>query len=205
LYSNVDNSWANVELSLINEKTNETEYTSKDIEEYHGYEDGESWSEGSKNEEFNFCGVAPGKYHFTISAQKQGLEKMSAESYFSPDGKKSYTLDTYGFVDVIIVGTQDKTSYNLENLEINNPEIAQELKVAKEFTKSNPNLTATIIDNDTTNPSVDIIANWKPVTMWNYFIILIIMVALVVLSFWGEYAFEKEKWSNSANSPYPNN
>ena len=205
LYSNVDNSWANVELSLINEKTNETEYTSKDIEEYHGYEDGESWSEGSKNEEFNFCGVAPGKYHFTISAQKQGLEKMSAESYFSPDGKKSYTLDTYGFVDVTIVGTQDKTSYNLENLEINNPEIAQELKVAKEFTKSNPNLTATIIDNDTTNPSVDIIANWKPVTMWNYFIILIIMVALVVLSFWGEYAFEKEKWSNSANSPYPNN
>jgi hypothetical protein len=126
-------------------------------------------------------------------------------SYFSPDGKKSYTLDTYGFVDVTIVGTQDKTSYNLENLEINNPEIAQELKVAKEFTKSNPNLTATIIDNDTTNPSVDIIASWKPVTMWNYFIILIIMVALVVLSFWGEYAFEKEKWSNSANSPYPNN
>jgi hypothetical protein len=27
---------------------------------------------------------------------------------------------------------------------------------------------------------------------------------LVALSFWGEYAFEKEKWSNSANSPYPN-
>ena len=40
LYSNVDNSWANVELSLVNEKTNETEYASKDIEQYHGYEGG---------------------------------------------------------------------------------------------------------------------------------------------------------------------
>ena len=204
LYSNVDNSWANVELSLVNEKTNETEYASKDIEQYHGYEGGESWSEGSREEEFNICGVAPGKYHFTISAQKQGFEKASGEVYFSPDGKKSYTIDGLGFVDVAIIGTQDKTSYNLENIENNNPEIAQELKVAKEFAKTNPNFTPPIIDNDTTNPAVDIVASWKPVTMWNYFIILVIMIVLVALSFWGEYAFEKEKWSNSANSPYPN-
>lgn len=204
LYSNVDNSWANVELSLVNEKTNETEYASKDIEQYHGYEGGESWSEGSREEEFNICGVAPGKYHFTISAQKQGFEKASGEVYFSPDGKKSYTIDGLGFVDVAIIGTQDKTSYNLENIENNNPEIAQELKVAKEFAKTNPNFTPPIIDNDTSNPAVDIVASWKPVTMWNYFIILIIMVVIIVLSFWGEHAFEKEKWSNSANSPYPN-
>ena len=42
-------------------------------------------------------------------------------------------------MDVAIIGTQDKTSYNLENIENNNPEIAQELKVAKEFAKTNPN------------------------------------------------------------------
>ena len=86
MYSNVDNSWANVELSLVNEKTNETEYASKDIEQYHGYEGGKA---GAKEveEEFNICGVAPGKYHFTISAQKQGFEKASGEVYFSPDGK----------------------------------------------------------------------------------------------------------------------
>jgi hypothetical protein len=53
VYSNVDNSWANVGLGLVNEKTNEIVYASKDIEEYHGYEDGENWSEGRQNESFN--------------------------------------------------------------------------------------------------------------------------------------------------------
>lgn len=81
LYSNVDNSWANVELSLVNEKTNEIEYTSQDIEQYHGYESGESWSEGDKNKEFNFCGVAPGKYHFALNAQKQGFEQSNEKPF----------------------------------------------------------------------------------------------------------------------------
>jgi hypothetical protein len=49
----VDNSWANVGLGLVNEKTNEIVYASKDIEEYHGYEDGENWSEGRRDESFN--------------------------------------------------------------------------------------------------------------------------------------------------------
>lgn len=205
LYSNVDNSWANVELSLVNERTNETEYTSKDIEQYHGYEGGESWSEGSRSEEFNLCGVAPGRYHFTISAQKQGFEKPEGEElYFSPDGKKSYALDAFGFVDVTVIASQDKTSYNLENIEKNNPTIANELKEAKIFSKKNPSFSPTIIDYDTNNPAVDIVAKWKPVSLWNYFIILMVMVVLVVLCFWGERAFEKEKWSNSANTPYPN-
>ena len=53
-------------------------------------------------------------------------------------------------------------------------------------------ISSPIIDNDTTNPAVDIVASWKPVTMWNYFIILVIMIVLVALSFWGEYAFEKK-------------
>ena len=65
--SQVDNSWANTEISLVNESTNEITSTSQDIEYYHGVSDGESWSEGSTSKEINFCGVAPGKYHFLIS------------------------------------------------------------------------------------------------------------------------------------------
>jgi hypothetical protein len=201
LYSNVNNSWANIELSLVNEKNNETEYASKDIEQYHGYEDGESWSEGSTNENFSICGVNPSKYHFAISAQKQGFEKTSGDTYFSPDGTKSYMIDNLGFVDITIIATQDKISYNLENIENNNPLIDKELKEAKAYTKNNPNIL--IVDNDTTNPTVDIVATWKPVTLWNYFIILAIMILFIILCFWGEYVFEKEKWSNSANTPYP--
>lgn len=68
--SNVDNSWANVQIALINEKTSEEVYASKDVEYYHGYTDGENWSEGSTSENFNICGVAAGKYHLTITPQK---------------------------------------------------------------------------------------------------------------------------------------
>ena len=144
LYSSVSNSWANIELSLVNEKTNEKEYASKDIEEYHNYKGGENWSEGSQNEEFNICGVAPGKYHFTISAQEQVFEKKSSDVYFSPFAE-------------------------------------------------NP---------DPLNLSVDVVAIWKPVTMWNYFIILAIMSILTRLIVSGKTFFEKVKWNNSDNSPY---
>jgi hypothetical protein len=71
-FCDVDNSWANVGIGLVNEKTNEVVYASKDIEQYSGYEDGESWSEGSKSEDFNICGVAAGTYHFLVSAEKEG-------------------------------------------------------------------------------------------------------------------------------------
>lgn len=69
--SNVDNSWANAQVALVNETTNEEEYANKDLEYYHGYEGGENWSEGSQGEKFNICGVAEGKYHLVITPQKQ--------------------------------------------------------------------------------------------------------------------------------------
>lgn len=70
LHSDVDNSWANVQVALINEQTNDEVYANKDIEYYHGYTDGESWSEGNASEDFNICGVKAGKYHLTITPQK---------------------------------------------------------------------------------------------------------------------------------------
>lgn len=71
IHSDVNNSWANAQVALVNEKTNEEEYANKDLEYYHGYEGGESWSEGSQGEKFNICGVAEGKYHLVITPQKQ--------------------------------------------------------------------------------------------------------------------------------------
>jgi len=68
--SNVDNSWANVQVALVNETTGEEVYANKDIEYYHGYEGGESWTEGSTSEEFNICGVSEGKYHLSLTPMK---------------------------------------------------------------------------------------------------------------------------------------
>ncbi len=70
LFSDVNNSWANLQLTLVNEKTGEEIYANKDIEYYHGYTDGENWTEGSTSEEFNICGVAAGKYHLTLTPMK---------------------------------------------------------------------------------------------------------------------------------------
>lgn len=58
-FSNVDNSWATFDVSLVNEKNNEVITATKDIEYYHGYEGGENWAEGNKSVDYNFCGVAP--------------------------------------------------------------------------------------------------------------------------------------------------
>lgn len=71
IHSDVNNSWANAQIALVNEKTNEEEYANKDLEYYQGYEGGESWSEGSQGEKFNICGVSEGKYHLVITPQKQ--------------------------------------------------------------------------------------------------------------------------------------
>ncbi|NJM79013.1 MAG: DUF4178 domain-containing protein [Flavobacterium sp.] len=60
--SSVDNSWMTTDFALINQKTNETVYFTKDLEFYYGYSEGENWTEGSQNDEFNICGVSEGAY-----------------------------------------------------------------------------------------------------------------------------------------------
>ena len=70
VYSGVNNSWAAVQVALVNEITNEEEYAAKDIEYYHGYSEGERWTEGSTAETFNICGVEAGRYHFVVTPQK---------------------------------------------------------------------------------------------------------------------------------------
>ncbi|MFB3385941.1 DUF4178 domain-containing protein [Flavobacterium sp. LAR06] len=68
--TDVENSWANVDIVLVDERTNDEIHANKDIEYYSGYEDGESWSEGSPFEKFNICGIKGGKYHLLITPAK---------------------------------------------------------------------------------------------------------------------------------------
>lgn len=70
VHSEVDNSWANLQVALVNEHNNESIYASKDVEYYHGNTDGENWSEGSTGDKFNICGVDAGNYHLVLSSQK---------------------------------------------------------------------------------------------------------------------------------------
>lgn len=79
----VNNSWANVNVALINEGTSEEIDANKDIEYYYGYSDGESWTEGSQSEKFNICGVKGGKYHLLITPMKAPEDLTNSEMKIS--------------------------------------------------------------------------------------------------------------------------
>jgi len=64
--TNVDNEWTELSVSMVNEQTGEEYESSKAVEYYHGYEDGESWSEGDQAGEISFSRVPAGKYHLNI-------------------------------------------------------------------------------------------------------------------------------------------
>ncbi|MFA6901577.1 MAG: DUF4178 domain-containing protein [Gallionellaceae bacterium] len=62
----VSNNWMELELSLVNEITNEVYRSRQVIEYYHGYEGGESWSEGGQLAESAFSAVPAGDYRLVI-------------------------------------------------------------------------------------------------------------------------------------------
>lgn len=105
--SNVDNSWANVQVALINETTSEEIYANKDIEYYHGYTDGENWTEGNTTEEFNICGVAAGKYHLSITPMKAAEDSQNQKvqiqaTWSSPSSRNVWMI--FIFMGVFVIG-----------------------------------------------------------------------------------------------------
>jgi Domain of unknown function (DUF4178) len=62
----VSNNWMELDLSLVNENTNETYQSRQVIEYYSGYEDGESWSEGGQIAESTFSAIPQGNYRLVI-------------------------------------------------------------------------------------------------------------------------------------------
>lgn len=62
----VSNNWMELELSLVNERTNEAYQSRQVIEYYSGYEDGESWSEGGQIAESTFSAIPEGDYRLVI-------------------------------------------------------------------------------------------------------------------------------------------
>jgi len=206
VFSNVDNSWANVQLSLVNENTNEAVYTSKDIEQYHGYEDGESWSEGSQSEEFNLCGVGAGKYHFVISAENEGSYPVLT-NFQSPDSKVTISRDRMGAIGVTDNFKGLSTTFtDGKTLDKDSSETAKLMRESFGTQKLDSLINAEAIRSSaglsSDNSSVQIKATWLPVSFWNFTFILIVMIILYILMRVGNYYFNFNKWKNSSNSPY---
>ncbi|WP_276090515.1 DUF4178 domain-containing protein [Pedobacter sp. JY14-1] len=64
--ANIDNNWAESTVVLVNEQDNQTWEVTESIEYYYGYEDGERWSEGSRDAKVLISAIPAGKYHLNI-------------------------------------------------------------------------------------------------------------------------------------------
>ena len=69
LDTNVDNSWVYIDVELFDEYDNLIHGAAETISYYHGYEGGESWSEGSRDHEFLFRVNTPGSYRVRLTTE----------------------------------------------------------------------------------------------------------------------------------------
>lgn len=68
--ADVDNQWIETGVLLVNEGTSASFDFSSLVEYYHGYSDGERWSEGSRENEKIIEAVPSGKYHLVLYPQQ---------------------------------------------------------------------------------------------------------------------------------------
>ena len=66
----VDNSWLDMEASLINNSTGQEYHVEQLVQYYHGYDDGESWNEGSPTETAYLTSIPSGTYFLRIEADR---------------------------------------------------------------------------------------------------------------------------------------
>ncbi len=77
LESPVSNNWVYAAVDLVNEKTGSLVSFDKGIEYYYGYEDGESWTEGSQHETQVLGPMAAGDYVLRIEGQTGALSPQT--------------------------------------------------------------------------------------------------------------------------------
>lgn len=69
LDTNLDGHWAYVSMALIDADTDLAYDFGREVSYYHGYEDGESWSEGSGQERFYLPSVPKGRYYLRLEPE----------------------------------------------------------------------------------------------------------------------------------------
>jgi len=66
----VDNSWLDLQAVLVNAGNGNEYAVEQVVEYYHGYDDGESWSEGSNRESAYLSSIPAGSYYLRIQASR---------------------------------------------------------------------------------------------------------------------------------------
>lgn len=79
--ADVDNSWLYLSGELVNDKTGETYPFDRTIEYYHGYEDGESWSEGSNGADLLISRVPSGLYYLNLDYESGDFKGLGTHLF----------------------------------------------------------------------------------------------------------------------------
>jgi Domain of unknown function (DUF4178) len=75
----LDNQWLELPVNLVNEQTGQSWEFTKNIEYYHGYEGGESWSEGSTKGDAVLHDIPSGRYHLNLYPQSETGQPMTLQ------------------------------------------------------------------------------------------------------------------------------
>ncbi|MEZ0487947.1 DUF4178 domain-containing protein [Fibrella aquatica] len=75
--SNVDNTWVEFATELVNEQTNQRYIFTEAVEYYHGYSDGENWTEGGTESSATLSKIPSGQYHLEMSPYTQYGQQLS--------------------------------------------------------------------------------------------------------------------------------
>jgi hypothetical protein len=101
VYAPVSNSWFELNATLVNTVTG-TEYgLEKGVEYYHGYSDGEPWSEGDTKETAYLSQIPSGNYQLQI----QGIRELTSPIYGNlgpPSFFVSVTYDTPNHRNLVV-------------------------------------------------------------------------------------------------------
>jgi hypothetical protein len=64
----LDNNWIGLDMMLVNKATGAAWPAARELAYYYGRDGGESWSEGSRDDEVVFLDIPPGTYYLTVDA-----------------------------------------------------------------------------------------------------------------------------------------
>ena len=64
--TDVENNWVDITSTLVEKATGEAYQGVQEVSYYHGVDEGENWSEGSKGDAIAFKNIPPGTYYLTI-------------------------------------------------------------------------------------------------------------------------------------------
>lgn len=91
IYADVSNSWFEMSATLINTTTGKEYSVQKGVEYYHGYSDGESWSEGSTRSVAYLTRIPAGTYFMEIDAIRDMYSSSRPANF---DIKAKYDVPT---------------------------------------------------------------------------------------------------------------